>query len=56
MSNTFKQGCPEEGVAPSWKISLGKISKGGSREKSAEVYPSPLLENFVEKDLKGGPR
>ncbi len=41
MSNTFKQGCPEEGVAPSWKISLGKISKGGPREKSAEVYPSP---------------
>jgi hypothetical protein len=51
---TYNQCCPEGGVggvAP-WKISQGKISKGGPMEKLAEVHPP--LENFVWKKYQRG--
>jgi hypothetical protein len=39
---------PRGDVAPLENF-VGKNIKGGPREKSTEVYPSPPLENFVEK-------
>jgi hypothetical protein len=40
MISVAQRGMLGGGVA-SWKISSGKISKGGPREKSAEIPPSP---------------